>query len=189
MSKSEVVALPPNSTTTTREERVEDCQKAYDLRLKGLTYKQIGEKLEVSESEAFRRCNFITALKLKGMITKDDHLKAELNDKLDELLSRWFPLAMDPELDVGETRVRANGQEYDIALPAWEASSTATKHVMEILREKARINGMAPKDKGGGSLTPETAGQMAAAMWDAMHKLAGGGKKTIKAEVVDESGD
>ncbi len=184
-STGKLVKLPPHPPTITREEVVEKAQEAYDLRLQGLTYKQIGTKLGIDESTAQRRCNVITAWKIKELITKDDALKQEVNDKLDELFSRWMPLAMSKDLEVGVTKIGANDREYDILLPAWEASSGATKHVLEILREKIRVNGLAPKEQGGGGkFSPQETGEMAAAMFAAMRKLAGT-TRTIQAEVVN----
>ncbi len=164
---------------------MEVAQEAYNLRLQGLTYKQVGEKLGISESQAWKRCNIITEYKLKGLITTDEHLKQEVNDKLDELFSRWMPLAMSENLAVGETKIGANDREYDIMLPAWEASSTATKHVLDILNKKIGVNGLAPRQASGAKgFGPQETGEMAIAMFNAMSKLAGG-TKVIEAKIID----
>lgn len=183
---SQLVALPANNPMATREETVEKADKAYDLRLQGLTYKQVGKETGVSEATALRRCNLVTAMRWKGVIAKDDNLKVEINDRLDMLMSRWFPIAMSEKLNVSETKTGKNGHAYDIQLPAWEASTQAFKNCMEIIDKKMKVNGIA-KSEGGGKFTTEETGEVVISMFNAMHKLAGGDlPKAIEAKLVEK---
>jgi hypothetical protein len=123
------------------EQQLERAEKVHQLRLEGKSFKQIAAELNIPLSTAYRDRKMIARMKYAGLIEKDETLIMDQNNKLDELLARWFELAT-KEFSVGEQKTNKRGEDYDIVLSEFEAAGLATDKVMKILEHQAKLNGL-----------------------------------------------
>ena len=121
------------------EQQLARAEKVHQLRLEGKSFKQIAAELNIPLSTAYRDRKMIARMKYSGLIEKDETLIMDQNNKLDELLARWFELAT-KEFSVGEQKTNKRGEDYDIVLSEFEAAGLATDKVMKILEHQAKLN-------------------------------------------------
>lgn len=162
-------------------------EKAYELRVIGRkSFRDIAAETGVSVATAKEDCDWITKMKVKGMIERDETMRVEANHIYNTVLSRWLPLVMDDGFVVQGIKEGKDGPKI-IHLDKWDAASTATDKILKVLDQQSKLNGFyATKND---LKTPREFGQemalgvMALGVMEAMKNLAGGTMK--KAIVVD----
>lgn len=161
--------------------------KALDLRLSHKTYSQIAQEMGLNNaSEAYKLVHAEWEALLAANTSKATIVRSELDLIIQEGISRWAPLAMSEDLNVGEKRLKkSTGEEYDVSLSSWEASAKAQELLCKLLEQRAKIHGLnltkiEVKDDRLASQMYETAINTMRQLADKMKQ------KTIKAELIEQ---
>lgn len=159
-----------------------------NARLSGNSLATIAASEGISQSTVRDDLMVVAKLKYQGLIEKDELLLMTQNSLCEQLLEKWIKLALIEDLNVGETRVNRKGEKYDITIPAWESSSTATDKVIKLMEHMARINGLMAHKGNDLKESTELGTSIAMGILDAFSKRGVREEKVIDAEFSKDQG-
>lgn len=123
-------------------------EKVMELRVnEGLTWEEVGKRIGISARTAWKDSRVIADLKYQGLIEKDKHILMESNQRYDQLMERWLPLAMNTPA-VGTEKIKPDGSVYYVELPEWQAAKEAGEMILKICKQREQANGIVDP-KGG----------------------------------------
>ena len=140
----------------------------------GMMQKDIAQVLGVSEATVSHDLVTVARMKYEGIFKKDEVIQAKNDAVLSKLLAVWMPIATSTKLAVGETKVKKNGEEYDIALPDFKAGIEAADRVIKIVEIMSKNHGLqSPKGSGEKIIDPQATGEsIGYAVLTLMQKMA-----------------
>lgn len=162
--------------------RQQECQRLrYD---EGLTYRQIAQRLDIDTGTARRDVMVVRQAMWDGLVDRHEEIIEESNERYDQLMARWLPLALNPNVVVQEVKTDKDGNPVVIQLSEWESAKQAADMILKICTQRERLNGLHdPKSPAKVSLEfTADALAVADALRNAAMKMVA--PKVIKAEVV-----
>ena len=158
------------------EQREQRRNQVWDMHIvQRMSYKEISEKLGVSDWVIWNDLKICRAARVKTLSEKDREFIVEQDAVYEALLNKWVPVAI---AEQGHVVMDDEGN------PIWsdDPALKATDRVIKALGEQAKLHGFG-RD---GKVSPKEAGkEIGEAVLKAMRELAHGGR-VIEAEVIPE---
>jgi hypothetical protein len=121
-------------------------RQAYDLRIQGLTYQGIADRLKVSVKTAFYYIN--DQLREHDEVCKEsaEQVRSMELKHLGELQARWLPIALSDKLEVSKM-VERGEDTVKVEWDAFDAGLKAVDRVLKIQERRAKLLGLEAPQK------------------------------------------